>query len=304
MDIRTLRAFMVLAQVLHFGRASERLHVSPSTLSRMIARLEDELGVVLFERDNRTVRLTPDGQNTRLHAERMLQEWDSLQASLEQAPRALRGEIRLYCSVTASYGLLINLLQRFRARHPRVDVVVDTGDAAHAIDKVLADETDVAIAPRPDRLPPTIAFDTFAHSALCFIGPVIDSPVTRMLAGKDTPWAEVPFVVPEHGLARHRLYQWFAQRNERPSVYAQVGGHEAIVSMVALGLGVGVVPELVLTHSPMQDKVQVLPVQPELAPFHIGLCALRRRLQDPIVQAFWQCCPELEPESKEKTDYV
>lgn len=293
MDIRTLRAFLVLAQALHFGKASARLHVSPSTLSRMIARLEAELGAVLFERDNRTVRLTNDGRRAQEHAERMLHEWEVLQAGLRQSPLTLGGEIRLYCSVTASYGLLIGLLQRFRERHPRVEVVVDTGDAAHAIDKVLADETDVAIAPRPDSLPGKVAFDTFATSPLCFIGPVIDSPVSSLLAYGQPNWDEIPFVVPEYGLARQRLYHWFAERNLRPNVYAQVGGHEAIVSMVALGLGVGVVPELVLTHSPMRDKVRVLDIDPPLAPFLIGLCALRRRLQDPIVQAFWQCCPDL-----------
>lgn len=303
MDFRTLRAFLVLAQVLHFGRASDRLHVSPSTLSRMISRLEDELGVVLFERDNRTVRLTGAGRSAREHAERMLREWDSLQTSLRQTPRTLRGEIRLYCSVTASYGLLIDLLQVFRHRHPGVDVVVDTGDAAHAIDKVMADEADVAIAPRPDSLPGKVVFGTFAESPLCFIGPVIQSPVAQQLAGDQPVWDQVPFVVPEYGLARQRLYRWFAARNLRPNVYAQVGGHEAIVSMVALGLGVGVVPELVLTHSPMRDKVQILPAEPALDPFLIGLCALRRRLQDPIIQAFWQCCPDLVDDDEEKSKH-
>ncbi|MEX1057684.1 MAG: LysR substrate-binding domain-containing protein, partial [Natronospirillum sp.] len=84
------------------------------------------------------------------------------------------------------------------------------------------------------------------------------------------------------------LYEWFARRNLNPLVYAQVGGHEAIVAMVALGLGVGVVPELVLANSPMRDQIQVVNVNPPLAPFVIGLCALRRRLKDPIINAFWQ----------------
>ncbi len=292
MDLKSLRLFLALAQTQHFGKASVQMHVSPSTLSRTIARLEDELGCVLFERDNRTVRLTEAGRRCREAFERIDNEWAGLQAQLHQTAQSLKGQIRLYCSVTASYSLLIDLLQDFRLRYPDVAVVVETGDAAHAIDAVMQDEADIAIAPRPDQLPPNVEFGPFARSPLRFIGPVIPSPVEEQLAAPRVDWAAIPFVVAEHGLARQRLYEWFAQRNLRPSVYAQVGGHEAIVSMVALGLGVGVVPQLVLDHSPMREKIQVLAVEPELEPFVIGVCALRRRLQDPVVQAFWQVCPD------------
>lgn len=292
MDLKTLRLFLALAHTQHFGKASAQMHVSPSTLSRTIARLEEEVGSVLFERDNRSVRLTEAGRRTRESCERIIHEWSILQSDLHQQPHTLRGQIRLYCSVTASYSLLIDLLQDFRPRYPQIEVVVDTGDAAHAVEAVVQDETDIAIAPRPDQLPSAVSFRAFATSPLCFIGPVIPCPVRTQLSEQDIAWGTVPFVVAEHGLARQRLYEWFAQRNLRPTVYAQVGGHEAIVSMVALGLGVGVVPQLVLDHSPMREQIAVLPVTPPLAPFVIGLCALKRRLQDPVAQAFWQICPE------------
>ncbi|MEX1058029.1 MAG: HTH-type transcriptional activator IlvY, partial [Natronospirillum sp.] len=201
MDLKALRLFLALAQDLHFGKAAAHTFVSPSTLSRVIARMEDELGVILFERDNRTVKLTAAGRQTRLRAETMVQEWEALRAELQQTPQTLRGQIRLYCSVTASYSLLIDLLQDFRPRYPRVDVVVDTGDAAHALDKVLADETDLAIAPRPDKIPAAIEFGAFATSPLCFIGPVVGCPVTEQLQAVSRDWAQLPFVVAEHGLA-------------------------------------------------------------------------------------------------------
>ena len=61
MDTRLLRQFINVAETLHFGRASEASHVSPSALSRGIRQLEAEVGVRLFERDNRTVMLTHEG---------------------------------------------------------------------------------------------------------------------------------------------------------------------------------------------------------------------------------------------------
>ena len=60
----------------------------------------------------------------------------------------------------------------------------------------------------------------------------------------------------------------------KPNIYASVSGHEAIVSMVGLGFGVGLVPELVINNSPLKDKIQILNVEPALQPFAIGLCAV------------------------------
>ncbi|MCO4758589.1 MAG: HTH-type transcriptional activator IlvY, partial [Oceanospirillaceae bacterium] len=68
----------------------------------------------------------------------------------------------------------------------------------------------------------------------------------------------------------------------------QVAGNEAIVSMVSLGFGVGVVPRIVLDNSPLADRVQVLDVQPELEAYDVGLFALNKKLKSPLIRAFWE----------------
>ena len=68
MDQRALQSFLVLAEALHFGRAADACHMSPSTLSRAIKQLETALGVRLFERDNRSVTLTSEGEVFRRYA--------------------------------------------------------------------------------------------------------------------------------------------------------------------------------------------------------------------------------------------
>jgi LysR family positive regulator for ilvC len=72
-----------------------------------------------------------------------------------------------------------------------------------------------------------------------------------------------------------------------PRIYAQVAGNEAIVSMVCLGLGVGVVPKIVLENSPMADRILVWDVLPKLEPYDVGLFALEKKLKNPLVSAFW-----------------
>ena len=85
-DIRVLKQFLHLSESLHFGRSSEALHVSPSTLSRAISRLEESVGAPLFERDNRTVTLTDAGRSCRLFAQDVVSSWQSLQAEVRVLP--------------------------------------------------------------------------------------------------------------------------------------------------------------------------------------------------------------------------
>lgn len=288
MDLRALKQFLHLSQTLHYGKTSEAMHVSPSTLSRSITRLEEELGATLFERDNRTVVLTQAGRLFREFAETTLAHWQELRHKLQNDPIELRGQIRLYCSVTASYSFMLDMLTAFRTRFPNIEVVLETGDAAQAIQKVMDDEADIAVAPRPDHLPNPLGFQPILETPLEFIAPIIDCPVKAQLMQSPIPWGQIPFVVSEYGLARKRLDHWFRAHSFKPHIYAQVAGHEAIVSMVGLGFGVGVVPGLVIENSPLKNKIEIIQTDTVLEPFNVGLCVLNRRLQDPLVNAFWQ----------------
>jgi len=297
MDFRDLRLFVHLSQSLHFGRSSRECHVSPSSLSRIIQKLEQETGAVLFERDNRTVKLTRAGTLFRAFAEDSLARWSDLQNELHQKPDELTGRLSVFCSVTASYSFLHELLAGFRNKYPLVQILLHTGDSALAVQRVLDDEEDIGIAAQPDRLPDTLTFLPIAESPLVFIAPTMSCPVREVLdsaekQGMDYPWDEVPFIVSETGLARTRVDRWFRDKGVRPDIYARVSGNEAIVSMVGLGFGVAVVPELVVENSPGFSKVTVMPVEPELTPFSIGICSLRRKMANPLVEAFWRHCSQ------------
>ncbi len=294
MDTRSLTQFLTLADTLHFGRASEACHVSPSTLSRSIAQLETKLGVTLFERDNRSVLLTLEGELLQQYARESLQHWESFHNSLLEGTRELHGEISLYCSVTASYSFLFDVLTRFRRQHPKIRIKLHTGDPEQATARVLAGEEQVSIGAKPDRLPSGLAFKQVAVSPLVFIAPRRDPAIDALLEApmRAAEWRRVPMIVPERGVVRTRLDAWFAARRASPDYAAQVAGNEAIVSMVSLGSGVGVVPRIVLDNSPLASKVRVLPVNPELAPLALGLFVLNKRLQNRLIRAFWASVPE------------
>ncbi|BDH44079.1 transcriptional regulator IlvY [Salmonella enterica subsp. enterica serovar Choleraesuis] len=294
MDLRDLKMFSHLAESRHFGRTASAMHVSPSTLSRQIQRLEEEVGQTLFVRDNRTVTLTDAGEQLRLFAQQTLLQYQQLRHSIGQDSASLTGELHLFCSVTAAYSHLPPILDRFRAEHPAAEIKLTTGDAADAVEKVFSGEADLAIAGRPETLPPGIAFSMLENLAVVMIAPALACPVRQMVNHPSPDWARIPFVLPEQGPVRRRIEQWFKRKKiANPYIYATVAGHEAMVSMVALGCGVSLLPEVVLEHSPepVRNRVMILERSDERAPFELGVCVQKKRLHDPLVEAFWNLLP-------------
>ena len=208
----------------------------------------------------------------------------------------LHGEVSMYCSVTASYSILFDLLNRFRQTHPGIEIKLHTGDPEHAIARIIAGEEDITIAAHPPTLPRSLAFKPIIVSPLLFIAPTEqrdpDVPLTAPLSREE--WASVPMILSEGGIARSRIDTWFRKMDVNPRIYAQVAGNEAIVSMVSLGLGIGVVPKIVLDNSPLKDKVQIVSdAEQTIAGFEIGLAVLNKERHDPALNAIWSIAQSL-----------
>lgn len=311
MDTKALSVFIDLSQDLHFARTSERHNMSASTLSRLIQRLESEAGRPLLERSNRSVALTSAGERYLDFARQTLAAWRDFQHDTGVANSQPSGSVSLYCSVTASHSVLRNILADLRQQQPRIEIKLHTGDQALSLERLKQGQEDFVIAARPDKLDPQIEFKSLSVSELVIIGPtspcVVYDQLTMMSKQAVMDWSALPWIVAERGITRSRLDRWFRRQRISPSIYAQVTGHEAIVSMVGLGCGVGLVPKLVLTSSPVFDSIQILeddtlPVgalkngsppddkesgQKLLSDVEIGLCVLKRRIHEPLINAVW-----------------
>ncbi|MDR9502203.1 MAG: HTH-type transcriptional activator IlvY [Desulfurivibrionaceae bacterium] len=285
MDIRELRLFHHLSETLHFGRSSRACNITASALTRTVQRLEAEVGEQLFIRDNRSVSLTPAGEILKKYAEEAMGRWQELQNQLA-GDNLLGGEITLYCSVTAAYSILPGILGIFRQKHPSVHINLQTGDAAQALSKLLNNEVDITIAALPRKQPKGLSCLRMLETPLVFIAPQ-SFPETIVRKGQEIDWAKTPVIMAEQGLSRDRIERWFSDKKVLPNIYAQVAGNEAIIAMVSLGCGVGVVPQLVIEKSPLQNQIRILDVTPQLTPFSIGICTAKKKMTHPKIQAFW-----------------
>lgn len=285
MDIRNLKLFRHLAGTLHFARTSQACYITPSALTRVIQRLESELGEKLFVRDNRTVALTRAGIAFKKYADDVLQRRDQLSNELSSKD-VLDGELTLYCSVTAAYGIFPDIMAQYRKHHPSVRVHLETGDAARALQKLATQDADVVIAAKPDTLPKNLQFKTLSRTPLVFIAPLAQPDVIIRKSGQ-IDWEKTPLIIPGHGLSRDRIDQWLATENFVPKIYSQVAGNEAIIVMVTLGYGIGLLPLLVLEKSPFLNQVKILDETPVLPQFVLGLCTRKKNLSNPRIKALW-----------------
>ena len=296
MDHKQLKHFLALADTLHFGRASNLCFISAPTMSRQIKQLEEEVGVPLFIRDNRSVSLTSQGKAFVDYANATLNQWRLFKGQCQVDQQALFGEASLYCSVTASYSYIYKLFAAFRKRYPGVELNLSTGDPAHSISTVLADKSDLAVAVKPSELPIGLSYTKLGEAKLLMLAPTMECPLTEEINNNlenDNLWQSLEYIVPEQGVLKEKLDNFCSQRKFKPKVYAHVSGHEAIVALVSLGFGVALVPDVVLSQSPFKQQVRVLPLSGLNTDIEIGLVAKNTRLKDPVNKAIWQTAQEI-----------
>lgn len=292
MDYDDLRLFSHLARTLHFTRTSRECSVSLSALSRTIQRLESELGQPLFARDRRSVALTPAGELFRDYASEALSKFQSLRQRIEGGGGTLSGTVRIFASVTAVQSFLPRILANFRRAYPEIQIELETGYAIDALSRLEQGAVDVSVAALPARVPPSLVSRVVVVTPLVFVAPASECDVTRLVERRPIPWAEIPLVLPASGLARAAADRWFSRRRLRPRIYGEVAGNEAILSLVSLGCGLGIVPRLVFEKSPLRAELQTLDVEPRLGEFRVGVCSERRSLKNAIVRAFWDSIDE------------
>jgi LysR family positive regulator for ilvC len=296
-DHEPLAQFLHLAETLHFARSARALHMSPSALTRSIQRLEESLGQPLFVRNKRSVSLTRAGEIFREHARAQLAAHGHLMEALAAEEQAPTGELRIACTVTACHSVLPKLLARCRARYPGIHLQLSTSDAARSLQRLEADEVDAAVVPMPDNPDAELSFVPLAQTKLTFIAPAADKALQQRARLGGSRWNGLPVILPRRGLERERIDAWFVARNVRPDIYAEVDGNEAILAMVALGCGVGIVPELVRQDSPLRGSIHVLQLKQPPRGFAVALCAKRRMLTRRSMAAFWELAPTVTLES-------
>ncbi len=243
-ELRQLRYFMALAEHLHFGKAAESLHITQPPLSRQIAALEVDLGVVLFSRHSRSVELTAAGRDFYQHAKTALAGLDLAIRSTRASARGERGELRVSFTMVAAWILLPELLKAYSDAYPAVSLVLDEvlpRDIGPVLER---GEADVALT-FPSSGAKSLCYRTLRCEPLCAVLPA-SHPLAAAAEFGIAALADEPFIAFPRQTApalHEAVMTCCGLAGFEPKIRLETHLQQTIVNLVAEGLGVAVVPD-------------------------------------------------------------
>ncbi|KGD81104.1 DNA-binding transcriptional LysR family regulator [Pantoea sp. PNA 14-12] len=243
-ELRHLRYFIAVAEELHFGRAAQRLHISQPPLSQQIMHLEAETGAQLFNRTNRSVQLTPAGQQFLQDARAILLQVEQATQRAARLHRGEEGELRIgFTSSAAFIGVVSDALYLFRQRWPDVHVQMQEINTRQQLTPLHEGKLDLGVM-RNTPLPADLHHQLLLQEPLCA---VVHKAHPLASAGKISlqALASEPFVFfdPQVGTALYSEILDLLQRYQiKPYVTQEVGEAMTILGLVATGLGVSILP--------------------------------------------------------------
>lgn len=251
MDLRQLRHFVTLARTLNYRQAAEQLHMSQPPLSQSIRRLEDSLGVQLFQRDRRGTELTEAGRAALESAELALHHARQVQEVSQATASGERGRLHIGFIGSATFSLIPRLVQAFRSEYPLIDLVLTESTTREICAQVASGDFDAGLLRYPVTQATELSITPVEKDELVAVlpegNPLLQRPALRLRDLADQPFINYrPSEVP--GL--HALVVLACQNaGFMPQVKQHAVQAQTLVSLVGAGLGVALVPAVVAKGS-------------------------------------------------------
>jgi DNA-binding transcriptional LysR family regulator len=271
-DLRDLELFVAVADSGSIARAAERAHTVPSAISKRLSDMEDLLGTPLIARGARGITLTPAGHTLLTRARTLLAQATQLEGEIASYAGGARGHVRLFANISAIVEFLPAALASFLQRYPDIRLHLEehvSDEIARAVADNVADLGIVSDTPAIDGLEQW----PFRRDELV----VVASPDHELARHARVDFAsclDVPFVGLHASSSLHRQLTRAATdagRTFEPRI--QVTSFDAVCSMVAAGLGIGIVPRTATTAYTTSLGLAAVPLTDAWAQRELSLCA-------------------------------
>jgi DNA-binding transcriptional LysR family regulator len=261
MELRHLRYFVAIADTGTVSRAAGRVHISQPALSRQIHDLEAELGVALFERAGRNLRLTGAGEDLLVHSRNVLHEADALRERARALQGGDAGILRVGATPQTLQRLFPPVLARFRARSPSIDVRLTEGHPAGLLDLIRQGELHLAFT--------TYQPELRSACRLAGTAPLLavsDGGRTLRRTVEVRALEDVPLLLLQRGFGTRDLFEAACHvAHIRPAIFLESSAPATLLSLVRAGCGVAILPATVAlprtgfaVHKLLQDGKPLL----------------------------------------------
>lgn len=281
-----IRTFAAVAAQGSFRKASEQLHLSQPALSTHIRDLEQTLGILLFHRTTRSVRLTPEGARFLVHARRALEEIESGIVELRDQAMLQRGRVIIACVPSAACDMLPKVLNSFTKRHPGIQIQVLDGYAETLAQRVVNREADIGLGPFVEHND-DLKFIHVKRDPFIAVFPQ-NHPLAAYASVQLRELSKFPLLTLAPGTnVRAIVEQAFAKQEMQFRPALEVLHHHTLGGMVEAGIGITILP---LTAFAMLGHPQLKTaaiVNPSLSR-DVGIMHRRDHAPAPAVKAFLQ----------------
>ncbi|CAM3425127.1 LysR family transcriptional regulator [Paracidovorax anthurii] len=262
LNLDQLKKFALVAELGSFTAAAERLELTQPAISQQIRLLERELGVRLLERVGRSVSPTAAGRDLLAHLPGITAAIDAAISAVSAHAADIRGRVRIGTGVTTCLYLLPDILHALRAAHPRLELIVSTGNTEDLVRRVEDNTLDLALVTLP------VASPLVAATA------VLEDDIVAVRAPAQPPWPEristshlidAPLVMLNRGTStRHLIDEWLLQGGALRTPTMELDSVEAIKAVVAAGLGCSLLPRMAVTGNGHHPGLELRPISPPL----------------------------------------
>ncbi|MCD8091170.1 MAG: LysR family transcriptional regulator [Clostridiales bacterium] len=236
MEIRVLKYFLTVAREESINKAAEILHITQPTLSRQLNRLESDLGVKLFERGARRIRLTNEGILLRRRAEEIVSLADKTERELGEQDGCVDGSITIGCGILSSNRFLADIIKGFSEKYPLVKYDIFTANADLVKERMNRGLVDVGLMLEP------VEMDRFEFIRLdikekwvLLTTPGSEPAEREFVTAEDL--CEIPLIFPGRQNIQNELINWFGDRYRRLNVICENNFASSSLDMVKNGLG-------------------------------------------------------------------
>ena len=252
MQLQHLTYFVAVAETRHFTNAAELCRVAQPSLSKQIRSLEHELGAPLFNRVRGDVTLTQAGEALLPLARRILADVETAKVQIQELAGLRRGRVRLGATPSLCAGLLADAIAVFRERYPSIEIQVEENGSRDLVDDLSRGGLDLAliISPLPDGHP-TLAAAPLLRENLVAVAPAGAPPLTGEPELPITALRDHPIVMFRRGYdLRESTTAACRAAGFEPEFAIEGGEMDAVLRFVEAGLGLAVVPSMVLAGRP------------------------------------------------------
>lgn len=281
MNIQKYQALIKTVELGSFTKAAESLGYTQSAVSRMIADLEKEWKVTLLERNKSNLNLTSDGMSILPYAKKLCNEYERLKMQVDSIHGLEKGVIRIGTFSSVATHWLPNIIKEFQKDYPGIDYELLLGDYTEIEEWIVEGRVDCGFL----RLPAVRPMDSI----------FLENDELKAIIPKDHPMAECEkfpieklceekFMLLEKG-ARAEISELFERNELEPDVHFTTWDDYAVMSMVESGLGVSILPELILKRVPYDIAAKSLDVE---AFRKIGFCVKDMKTVPHVVRKFME----------------